>query len=361
MGSIRKHHSSKYSIRYYDHTRKQREEYGFKTKTAAKRVLALREGSKARGEPVTPGHMEFAEAVGDVITHYEVNGLRSLPDAKRRIDKHLLPHFGRRRMTSITTACVRTYQAERQAEGASNGSINREVGLVRRAFRLAQQAGKLHHRPHTPMLKEAPPRQGFLERAQYEAIHAALPTELRGILVLGYWSGWRKSEILRLEWRQVDRDAQVIRLAPGTTKSGAGRALPYGLVPELVDAIEGQWEAHKTLRANGVICPTVFHRDGMPVRSFARAWKSACKAAGVPGTLVHDLRRTAARNLIRSGVNEKLAMEILGHKTPSIFARYNITTENDMRDALGTLAAATRGKQGGLAKSARAAGSSHGA
>lgn len=96
------------------------------------------------------------------------------------------------------------------------------------------------------------------------------------------------------------------------------------------------------LRAGGVLCPHVFHRDGKPVSSFSRAWKSACRLAGVPGTLFHDLRRTAARNLIRAGVNEKLAMEILGHKTPAIFARYNITTEDDMRDALGAVAARTR-------------------
>ena len=87
MGQIRTRGSRPYSIRFYDHTGRQREECGFKTKSEAKRALALREGSKARGEPVAPGHVCFNEAMKDVITHYKVNGLRSLPDAERRIEK----------------------------------------------------------------------------------------------------------------------------------------------------------------------------------------------------------------------------------------------------------------------------------
>ena len=161
MGSIRKR-SSRWSIRFYDHTGRQREECGFRTKSEAKRILAIREASRALGAPVVPGRVTFTEAMDDVLNHYRVNGLRSLADAERRIDKHLTPYFGRCRMTSITTSCIREYQAHRQTEGAANASINREVGLIRRGFRLCQQAGKLHHRPHTPMLKEAPPRQGFL-------------------------------------------------------------------------------------------------------------------------------------------------------------------------------------------------------
>lgn len=350
MGSIRKR-GKHWSIRYYDANGVQVEEtVRSERKGDAIRLLKLREGALARGEPVTAnaGKVTFADAMQDVVNHYTTNGLRSLPDVERHIRKHLVPFFGGRRMSAITTAHIRSYQAHRQAEGAANGSINREIALVRRAFRLCQQAGKLHHRPHTPMLKEAPPRQGFLEHTQYEAIVAALPKELRGIVVLGYWSGWRRSEIVGLQWRQVDHDARVIRLDVGTTKSGEGRTLPFGLVSELVDAIGLQWREHERLRGSGTICPWVFfRRNGKPVRSFRRTWKSATKTAGAPGALFHDLRRTAARNLIRAGVNEKLAMEILGHKTPAVFRRYNITTEDDKRDALGAVAAAgARAKQG---------------
>jgi integrase len=63
-------------------------------------------------------------------------------------------------------------------------------------------------------------------------------------------------------------------------------------------------------------------------------WKAACEKAKVPGRLFHDLRRTAVRNMIRAGVPQSVAMAITGHRTISMFLRYNITSDHDMRDAL---------------------------
>jgi integrase len=67
-------------------------------------------------------------------------------------------------------------------------------------------------------------------------------------------------------------------------------------------------------------CPFVFHRDGVRIQSFAKAWNTACKKAGYSGKLVHDLRRTGVRNLIRAGVPQSVAMKISGHKDARIFA-----------------------------------------
>jgi integrase len=129
--------------------------------------------------------------------------------------------------------------------------------------------------------------------------------------------------------------------------------LPYGLLPELEEVIEARWASHQRLAAAGTICPWVFHRRGHSVKSMRGAWKAACKAAGPQGRILHDFRRTAARNLIRAGVSQSVAMQVTGHLTPSVFRRYDITTDEDVRQGLGKLAAAAKGKEKG--KSANSA------
>ncbi len=84
----------------------------------------------------------------------------------------------------------------------------------------------------------------------------------------------------------------------------------------------------------------VFHRDGdEDMNDWWKAWKAACKLAGLPGKKLHDCRRTAARNLIRSGTPERVAMQLTGHKTRSVFDRYNIVSESDLRAGVERLAA----------------------
>ena len=86
-------------------------------------------------------------------------------------------------------------------------------------------------------------------------------------------------------------------------------------------------------------CPYVFHRNGRQIRDIYHAWRLAAERAGRPGLMLHDFRRSTARNLVRSGVSERVAMAVTGHKTRAIFDRYNIVSETDLRDASAKMSA----------------------
>jgi integrase len=265
---------------------------------------------------------------------------------ERRISKHLEPYFGGRRLANITTDDVAAYVEHRQGRGAANATINREVSIVKRAFRLAQHAGKVFHAPAIAMLDEDNARAGFFDDAEFTSVRNALPDYLKGVATLGYLTGWRKGEILGLTWASVDRRAKVIRLEPGTTKNKKARTLPYDALPELAEVIAAQWQEHRRLATEGTLSPWVFSRSGERIGSFVKAWKAACKAAGCPGKLFHDFRRSAVRNLVRAGVSEHTAMAITGHKTRSVFDRYDIVNEADLRAGLGKLAEASEHSPG---------------
>ncbi len=200
-------------------------------------------------------------------------------------------------------------------------------------------------RPYIPLLREDNIRQGFFERDQFEDVRSHLPEELRGLATLAYHTGWRmKSEIFPLQWPQIDRTVGTIRLEPGTTKNNDGRTFAYKEIVELRGVIEDRWRRNEELKRAGIICPWIFFRgDGRPIRSLARAWRTACKDAGCPGRVPHDFRRTAVRNMERAGVPRKVAMTLVGHRTEAMYRRYDIVTDADLHAAAVKLNAAAFG------------------
>ena len=308
----------------------------------AVRLLKEREGDVAKGMPITAdiGKIRFEEAAEDLLTDYRINKKRSLRTVTLRIQKHLTPFFGERRLVAITPPLVRQYIAERLASGASNATVNRDLITLKRMFNLAMQSGKLMTRPYIPLLKESNVRKGFFEREQLRRITSHLPLYMRGIAEFAFVTGWRTpSEILPLEWRQVDLKAGEVRLDPGTTKNGEGRVFP--VTRELRHVLERQEAIADTLKRDRglitryVFCFTIGKKAGQRITEagFIHQWWKARVAAGCPGRIPHDFRRTAVRNLVRAGVPERVAMQLTGHRTRAIFERYNIVSPGDLREA----------------------------
>lgn len=353
MGSVYKQAGRNvWMIQFYRDGRQIIESSRCTDKADARRLLKAREGDVANGLPLssTVGKLRFEEAAADLVNDYKMNGHRSLDEVAGRIRNHLVPVFHKRRLSTMTTSHARAYITNRLEEGAANATINRELAALRRMFTLAVQAGKLLHQPHIPTLDEDNTRTGFFSAADLNVLLPHLPAPVRPVIRFAYITGWRvTSEVLPLKWRQIDCNAGEIRLDPGTTKNREGRV--FKMTPELRSILDVQREEADRLKADSQIVPWVFFRlvarrggfrTAKPIRDFRYSWRNACCAAGMPGRLPHDLRRSAVRNMVRAGVPERVSMALTGHKTRSVFERYNIVSDSDLDMAATLLAAASR-------------------
>jgi integrase len=272
------------------------------------------------GAPVTFDTMATA-----YLQDYQLQRYRSLTTARARVE-HLRRFFGDWAAEAITADSVREYQLERRAQGFEAATVNRETSALSRMFQLAIRRGQLDRMPLFPKrLEENPPRDGFFEHEEYVKVRTHLPRSYQDVLDFAYFSGWRRNEILGLTWDEVDLKGGVIRLTPRRSKTRTGRVLPIS--PPLQQVLGRR---HRSRHARD---PRVFRRDGVPVRKWRTALRDACRKADVPHRLLHDCRRTAARNLIRAGVPERVAMLLTGHKTRSVFDRYNIVNERELLTA----------------------------
>jgi integrase len=211
--------------------------------------------------------------------------------------------------------------------------------LLKRAFGIALRAEMVRQVPAFPTVGVGDnARKGFASPEEVERIASFLPEHAKAPVRCLYLTGWRTEEVLGLTWARVDLEAEALVLHSSDTKSGEPRSFPFGVLPVLAGLLREQRERTSGLeRERGRIIPWVFHLDGERLGSFRSAWRSAAKAAGLPGLRPHDLRRSAARNLVRAGVAEGVVMKLCGWKTRAMFDRYNVTDERDLKEGVGRL------------------------
>lgn len=310
-------------------------------RAAAMRLLKLRIAEAQSGRPVGPviERTAFEDLAQMLVDDYKANGRKSLESIVDRL-KHLRAFFGDYKARDITADRITAYVAKRQKEKALPSTINRELAALRRAFSLAEVAGKVARRPHFAMLQERNTRIGFFEPSQFQALIDELPAYLKAVFQCAYITGWRaQSEVLTRRWEHVDFDGGWLVLEPGETKNDEGRQFP--LTPELRALLEAQFDRVKGIaEATGrPVAPWVFpHDNASRIRDCRGAWIAACKRAGVSDRIPHDFRRTAVRNLERAGVPRSAAMKMTGHKTQSVYQRYAIVDSAMLKEAAVKLA-----------------------
>lgn len=314
--------------KYREGSRIVRVSTGTSDRLEAERFLAHREPKVAnRADP------KFEDLVTLVESDYLVNGYDTLEKLKERVRLHLEPFFRQQRISRVAEN-VAQYIAKRQADGAASATVNRELAIIRRGFKLAWRQKLVPAVPYVPVLKERNARQGFFEREVFEQVRRLLPAHHQPAATFGYITGWRmRSEVLTRQWRHVDFVRELVILEAGEAKTEEPRVFPF--TPTLRAVLLEQ-------RASAPAdCPWVFYRTdrreiarwGYQIHDFVKSWRRACRSAGVPRMLKHDFRRTAVRNLINAGVPERDAMLMVGWKSQQMCDRYNIRSLGDLRRA----------------------------
>lgn len=333
--SGRTRHSRTWSARYYVgglpvEIATGTEDYDEAVAFLRKKMAALNEHQHMGAHPE---RVRMGQLFDLLLEFYRTQERRSTYDVERKIESRLRKYFGNRKALDMTSAVIAEYIRCRRAEKEkpANGTINRELACVRRALKLGsmQDPPLVYRVPHFPMLPEAEPREGTLTHEKYRAVRDNLPGYARIALVIAYHTGARKGELRQIRKERINLKAGRIDLPGRTTKGRRARFLPiYGdMAPELEMAIA----------AGANECPYLIQDEGNPVYDWEKAWATACEAAGVAGTLFHDLRRTALTNMIEAGLSEKEAMEISGHRTRAVFDRYHIVGERRLKEMAGKL------------------------
>jgi integrase len=308
-----------------------------------------------RRDPVAENRVTMTQLFDALEADYTANGRRSSATLVFRLAP-LRDAFGQDKARAVTAARIARYAKDRRDAGREPATVNRELAALRRAFTITVEQERLSVAPRVKLFAEHNARQGFLERVDFDAVVWRLPGYLQDFARFAYGSGWRKGEVATLEWPAIDKDNARATLRREHSKNGEPRVLP--LVGELAQIIarRRRERAYTTLAGETAESRFVFHRHGDPVGDFRKAWAAACIAAGfakpkvrrdgrpvldrrgqpvMKATLIfHDLRRSAVRNLVAAGVDQAVAMRVTGHQTISVFQRYRIVSDDDVRAAL---------------------------
>jgi len=295
----------------------------------ALRKLRILEGKIAANAPITPktDRGSFAALLELVRTDYKIKNRRSLYDLEKRLDVQLISRLGHLPAPKAWTE-LDNYILARKQEGASNGTINNELRIVRRAYKLGERKGLVSYAPHIEMLPDGEPRDGYYSPAEFKDVLARCGNDelLKDILITAYITGWRLRSIFRLELNQVDEDFiwQTERKNDKATRWPLDVTLDQVGV-SLREVIERRRAA---ARLQDQIVPWIFHRKGRPVKSIRGSFE---KALGSLPRVFHDFRGTAIVNLLEACVDEATIMNLVGLKTNRMIIHY--AKKRGMRDA----------------------------
>lgn len=276
---------------------------------------------------------DFSLTVAEAWTNYAPVSKRHRSwQTEENISRVLIRHMGPQRVMDLTVKDVDQFRAKRFRETTRSkkapapATVDREVELLKRILNYAAECGDIPHNPvgKAKLLRKPNVRRSVVNEQDFVSLLAAVDVRIRPVLIVAYETGMRKEEVLDLHWNQVDLRDGVIRLAPQDTKTEAPRYIV------MTDRIKEVIRSLPRAVSGWVFVNPKTGKRWQEIRSMFR---EACKNAGLKGVWFHDLRRSFVTNARKRGIPESVVMQMSGHKTREVFARYNIIDEQDLRVA----------------------------
>lgn len=234
---------------------------------------------------------------------------------------------------SIASTTIEKYKAARRAAGASDPTIRRNLIILRAMFNLARKQGRLeqNHVPYFQMPEDSAPAGKYLAPETFAKLLPLLPVKLHPFFNFMYYTGCRIGAAKQITWSMVNKDCTEIKLPAEIMKAGQ----PLTIVL-----------AGPGLEQVAALLRKMFRRANAPVfyiANYRAAWQKAChklelgvrdKKRRYSGLRIHDLRCSAAVNLVDAGVPEDVVMKIGGWQTRAMFSRYNVMNTDRVKAAM---------------------------
>ena len=306
---------------------------GAVSKTRANEVFAKKKTEAVEGryeslaKRPSPRLDEFVE---EYFAYYRANRRPRSVLRHETSWQSIAPVFGAKRLKDITSLDLERYRQQRQQQGRSDVTINRELALLRNLYNKAIAWGKATDNPATKVrfAQENNGRIRFLSLEEETRLLASCKKPLKPLVLTALHTGCRKSELLSLTWEDVDFTRQIITVRAAYAKNGERRDIPMNDV--LTTTLE---EVRITATTTAVFAS----RNGTPYRSFRTAFEQAVRRAAIPDFTFHDLRHTFASRLVMAGVDPATVKELMGHKDITMTLRYTHLSNDHKHDAVGKL------------------------
>ena len=338
---VRSSGSKTYSLRYRDSYGRQRQfkignAADISTDKARKEALKLKSRTVVGDNPAEARQAKRAvptiEAFSKDYLDYVRTYKRSHGNDERALRNHVLPRYGRMRLDELQQAEIAAWFKAEVDAGYTPATVNGWHVVLSHMYRMAKQ-WKVPGAEADPMIgikhfEANNARERYLSadeiRAVLEAIEDSENPQLKHIIPLLLLTGVRKQELLKAQWKDFDLERRQWRIP--NTKSGRARHVP--LSKAALDVLDGlpRWDE----------CPWLVPNPSTrkPYKDIFHCWNNARKKAGLEDVHVHDLRHTAASNMINAGQSLYVVGQVLGHARATTTARYSHVTQDTLLAAV---------------------------